>query len=623
MTSQSLLARVKQVVLKQEYDMLQDMFIQALTDNTPLPEIWESIEYLSQPTINLVSHAQSLSRFVAEELLNRSDQKPQYTRQVLEHLRKTGHLLQPDRNFKQKILQVYKKNYPDIINWDTLAHLSGFDKLAPLSSINLSQVIDNLDKLVSLCLKNLVYSSRFGYGEVLQIDFLLESVLIDFFTNKTQTISIEQALKSLQIIQQDNFHYLKIKKPDLLKQMIQENPQALNEILKRDIGEQIPSAEVKKLFSPIIADNDIKSFLTLIKKSNTNRVKKISKDGFEIDYDAIPTLSIDQIIGLVIRASFNARQKILVLVKSKRHDWKELYSRIFQISTGKKSLQTVFSNLPQTDQQKIRDKIFTEYKSFPIQFLYLSGSASNPVLDSYSILTRYLDLAVQKHEKTSLAAEIRKRIIANNYNLLKSALSQIKSDTAERILEQVHTIKNFYPEELDQIKRILQEKFPDILKRASNYIYHTETAINSKSIELQRLISEEIPRVAAEIGHARGYGDLRENFEFKAAKEKQKRLLNAIAQMRHDLANARPIDFNTIDTTKVSIGTTVRIVSLPDTSVQLSYTILGPWDSDVSEGVISYLAPFAQNLLNKKIGDEITDTEGKNYKIIEIKIFNQ
>jgi hypothetical protein len=107
--------------------------------------------------------------------------------------------------------------------------------------------------------------------------------------------------------------------------------------------------------------------------------------------------------------------------------------------------------------------------------------------------------------------------------------------------------------------------------------------------------------------------------------------------MRNELARARPIDFNKIETDKVNIGTKVRLQrieennqslceGLPSPEIEvgkpltpLTFTILGPWDSDLQKGIISYLAPYAQNLLSKTLGEEITDGEGKRYKITEIR----
>jgi transcription elongation GreA/GreB family factor len=185
-------------------------------------------------------------------------------------------------------------------------------------------------------------------------------------------------------------------------------------------------------------------------------------------------------------------------------------------------------------------------------------------------------------------------------------------------LVRIGEIKNLYPEERDIITNIIKLEFPELFETKDEYIYNTKTAINNKELELNKILNEAIPQVASEIGRARSYGDLRENFEFKAALAKQKRLISKVSEIRQELSKARPIDFSKIVTDKVNIGTTVTLLPLIENSQPVSYTILGPWDSDLQKEIISYLAPFAQNLLNKQVGEEIIDDEGKRYKITEI-----
>jgi transcription elongation GreA/GreB family factor len=223
-----------------------------------------------------------------------------------------------------------------------------------------------------------------------------------------------------------------------------------------------------------------------------------------------------------------------------------------------------------------------------------------------------------KFEKTSLVSEIHKRLISNNYALVRRSVTEITSDIAKRILVRIGEIKNLYPEERDIITNIIKLEFPELFETKDEYIYNTKTAINNKELELNKILNEAIPQVASEIGRARSYGDLRENFEFKAALAKQKRLISKVSEIRQELSKARPIDFSKIVTDKVNIGTTVTLLPLIENSQPVSYTILGPWDSDLQKEIISYLAPFAQNLLNKQVGEEIIDDEGKRYKITEI-----
>jgi transcription elongation GreA/GreB family factor len=97
---------------------------------------------------------------------------------------------------------------------------------------------------------------------------------------------------------------------------------------------------------------------------------------------------------------------------------------------------------------------------------------------------------------------------------------------------------------------------------------------------------------------------LRENHEYKAAKEMQKQLLRAKDEMENQLVRARGTDFSNARTDIVSIGTIVRTTDTGSGQKE-TFTILGAWDSDPDKGVVSYLTPIAQGLLNRKVGDEV------------------
>jgi len=463
--------------------------------------------------------------------------------------------------------------------------------------------------LLNLNISSPVFSTRFGYGEITNIDFILDTLTINFFNNQTQTITLQQAIKSIQPLAKDNFYFLKEKRTPVIAQLIKENPADLELIIKRDLPEHYKTSDIKKLLQGVVADQDIQSFIDYLHKKKPKSKKHPEKTTPTFDTTMLTKMTIDEIVNLLNSSASNARQKILQEIKSKRTDWQDLFCNLFFSQNDKRVLQTIFSILDENKQKQIIDKTFTEYKRTPDQFLWLVDNAQ---FDSYSILYRFLDLAIQN------PTDIRKRLIADDYALITNSLKTISAENAKRTLTRINDVKNFYPEERDKIETLFKQKFPELFEIKEEYIYHTESAIKNKELELRKIITEEIPQVASEIGHARSYGDLSENFEYKAALQKQKRLMHKTSELREELAKARPIDFSKIETGKVSLGTTVKLQPISAVTDFNSYTILGPWDSDPHKGVISYLAPFAKKMLGKKIGDEITDDEGKTYKIVEI-----
>src|SRR5579862_1908590 len=129
-------------------------------------------------------------------------------------------------------------------------------------------------------------------------------------------------------------------------------------------------------------------------------------------------------------------------------------------------------------------------------------------------------------------------------------------------------------------------------------------SLERKRAEYGELVHKKMPANREEIAIARSYGDLRENHEFKAAKEMQKQLAKQKDEMESQLVRARGTDFSNARTDVVSVGTIVRVTDVSGGQNE-SFTILGAWDSDPDKGVVSYFSPVAQALLNKKIGDEV------------------
>jgi len=129
-------------------------------------------------------------------------------------------------------------------------------------------------------------------------------------------------------------------------------------------------------------------------------------------------------------------------------------------------------------------------------------------------------------------------------------------------------------------------------------------SLERRRIEYEDLVQKKIPANSKEIAIARSYGDLRENHEYKAAKEIQKVLMRRKEELENQMARSRGADFSNAKTDVVNMGTVVETTNLL-TNQRESFTILGAWDSDPDKGIISYLSPVGGALLNHKAGDEV------------------
>jgi transcription elongation factor GreA len=139
-------------------------------------------------------------------------------------------------------------------------------------------------------------------------------------------------------------------------------------------------------------------------------------------------------------------------------------------------------------------------------------------------------------------------------------------------------------------------------------------------IELQRLKSEERPRIIAAISEARAHGDLSENAEYHAAKEAQGMNEAKVAELEDKLSRAEVIDPTKLSGTAIKFGATVTLVD-EDTDDKVKYKIVGDLEANVRDGKISISSPIARALIGKAKGDtaEVTTPKGsRSYEVIKV-----
>jgi len=145
----------------------------------------------------------------------------------------------------------------------------------------------------------------------------------------------------------------------------------------------------------------------------------------------------------------------------------------------------------------------------------------------------------------------------------------------------------------------------------SDIQYVTAGTLERMKAELQHLRSVDRPAASRAIAEAREKGDLKENAEYDAAKEAQGMLEAKIALLETQVANARIVDESTIDTSKVSILTKVKLINL-NTRKEVVYQIVSEKEADLKTGKISVTSPIGKGLLGKAVGEvaEVTAPAG-------------
>ncbi|MBU6153694.1 MAG: transcription elongation factor GreA [Bdellovibrionales bacterium] len=139
--------------------------------------------------------------------------------------------------------------------------------------------------------------------------------------------------------------------------------------------------------------------------------------------------------------------------------------------------------------------------------------------------------------------------------------------------------------------------------------------------ELKNLTQVERPKIIAAIEHARSLGDLSENADYSAAKERQGFIEGRIQEINGKIARAQVIDPSTLQSDKVVFGATVQLEE-EESGNSITYKIVGQDEADIKKNKISITSPLARSLIGKKEGDEVevNAPKGKiNYSVVKIR----
>lgn len=138
----------------------------------------------------------------------------------------------------------------------------------------------------------------------------------------------------------------------------------------------------------------------------------------------------------------------------------------------------------------------------------------------------------------------------------------------------------------------------------------SQSSYDQKLADLDELTKEKIPANSLSIEAAREHGDLRENAEYHMAKDEQKLLLARQAEIQGEIMRAKPTDFTDAPVDSIGIGSVVTLIDQANNESQ-KYVVLGAWDSDPDNNVLSYLTPLGQKLLGEQVGNIVeTEVEG-------------
>lgn len=214
---------------------------------------------------------------------------------------------------------------------------------------------------------------------------------------------------------------------------------------------------------------------------------------------------------------------------------------------------------------------------------------------------RQKQLVATLFTKDNLIAVYLKSADASQAQLIYSMLRGIPDLESER-LSVKNQIANLFPNDWEAIIGENPTKAIEKKSIIPKGLLCTQAMLESKSMELENLMNVEIPANSKDIGAARELGDLRENSEYQYAKEKQKFLNRRMNELTDEVSSAQVILPENVDTSMVTFGTTV-VFTDNVAGKDITYTILGPWESDPNKNILNFKSPLGQSIYNMELNE--------------------
>ncbi|GHU47747.1 transcription elongation factor GreA [Spirochaetia bacterium] len=337
------------------------------------------------------------------------------------------------------------------------------------------------------------------------------------------------------------------------------------------------------------------------------------------------------------------REDFLHHIKLFVSDWANIYVKLFPYAL----LPSIIDNLiKEGHEDKLYTLVLNCFENFrdnkeAVVWLFKNSSetewfkkAAIPFDKQLITLIHILDISyreIENHRDTSENRKINKQVynILFKENLLGTYIDKADEDTIIWIYTFINDVKDLDPQDKMTLRSRILDKRADFKffgdsdrpqMVSSNVLLVTAAMYGAKQRELEQLTKVDMPANSAEIAYALSLGDLRENAEYKAGKEKQEQLNTMAKRLKEEIDRAQLFDPKSLNLKRVSFGTKVKLKNSSSGETD-EYTILGPWESNPNNHIISYLSPLGAAMLNKSAGDDFVfsiGTDRVSYQIEEI-----
>ena len=228
-----------------------------------------------------------------------------------------------------------------------------------------------------------------------------------------------------------------------------------------------------------------------------------------------------------------------------------------------------------------------------------------------ALLSAVDDEALQRETVVTTARIALADALSDDKDLIRDMLESSTADTARDLAQTLLLNQGFEDLTKKSILARIIKVFPSVQSLVATKSSDSKEkrllvsawSLQARREELEDIVKNQLPASKAAIEAARELGDLRENSEYKMAREHDEVLSARRGQLERDIAGSEVFDFNSTPSDKVGIGSVVSLVT--NKGEELTCTILGAWDSDTAKNIFSYQTPLAQALLDHKVGDTV------------------
>lgn len=319
------------------------------------------------------------------------------------------------------------------------------------------------------------------------------------------------------------------------------------------------------------------------------------------------------------------RERALAVVRENHPDWPKVYGEAFFLDQEPRILTTIIAALEESGQTEIRDRLIDETLRYPRRHPHafywyvkrLSDDETQSDRAGYALLFQILD-ALTHDEFSGVRARL-KDLFDKGGLAVRIVMAQNNEEQARKLVETLdrYGVLEEYRREI--LKQAALMKYPTLREPQQEPVYATAESLERKRAELQNLKTVEIPANSKALQAAREMGDLRENFEYKAARQRAEYLSARVGELASEISRVRVLDPAQLDASVVRVGTRVE---LSNGDVRREVTILGPWESDPERGVYSNQSEVAGKLMGHAAGDIVTFM-GNDYQIESIRKWNE